>query len=89
MEKSMYFPKGIFPCGNFPNVQILKWKLPKCVLVATLVPWHILAAALSPHCSLRSFRRSNITLGKLPLGKLHIWEVATWEIVTWKPPHNH
>ena len=30
--------KGIFPSGNFPNVVIPKWQLPKSVLDAALVP---------------------------------------------------
>ena len=44
-------------------------------------PYPILAAAFGPYCSLRRFRRPNLTFGKLLLRKLHIWEVSTWEIV--------
>ena len=44
----------------------------------------ILAAAFGPYCSLRRFRRPNLTFGKLLLRKLHIWEVSTWEIVIWE-----
>ena len=29
-------PKGIFPSGNFPNVQFFNWLLPKSVLAAAL-----------------------------------------------------
>ena len=63
--------KGIFPSGYFPTLQFPKRQLPKSILTVTL----------GPHCSLRSLRGPEITLGKLPM---HIWEVPTWEVALGK-----
>ena len=47
--------KGIFPSGNFPDVQFLKRQLPKSVLAAALLS--VLDAALSTLvCSSRTAR---------------------------------
>ena len=89
------FPKwpllqGIFPSGNFPNVQFPKRHLLKSVLAAILCPKHVLTTARGPltHPS-QSARSSlqylgtchfvNCTFGKLPLGKITLGKIPSTE----------
>ena len=52
-----YSPKGLFPSGNLPNVQFLKWQLTKYVLAEALGPLACSGLSTRPlACSRRSAR---------------------------------
>ena len=74
-KKVRYFPKGILPSGNFPNVQFSKRPLPNCMFQ-------------TQRSCLRHLRQPSLNFGKLPLGKLHTWEVSPLEKGIWEIPQH-
>ena len=71
---------GIFPSGDFPNVEFPKRQLPNSVPTAALGPQHVLVSALGPLAlSIRSARPPLQPAAPQRALPNH-WKVATWEI---------
>ena len=64
-----YFPKGIFPGVNFPNMQ-----LPKSVLATALGPYCSLGHIGRPHPTFEKLPHGKFSLGKIPITRFGIWE---------------